>query len=109
MIDRVYRVLYDGVMDIEELVTTAQLAHLRVDRTELAASLPAFEQMLGFFAVMGAADADENPAGTVMKADAAHFRPDTPPRGLPDKSLNESILNNPGERDGRFVVIPNVL
>jgi aspartyl-tRNA(Asn)/glutamyl-tRNA(Gln) amidotransferase subunit C len=109
MIDTVYRVLYDCVMDVEELVITAQLAHLKVDKAELEASLPAFEQMLGFFAAMGAAGIDENPAGTAMKLDAAGFRPDTPPEGLPDKELNESILNNPGERDGRFVVIPNVL
>ncbi|MDR0388586.1 MAG: aspartyl/glutamyl-tRNA amidotransferase subunit C [Spirochaetaceae bacterium] len=96
-------------MDIEELVTTAQLAHLKVDKTELAASLPAFEQMLEFFAVMRAADNDENLTRTVMKSGAAHFRSDTPPDGDPDRNLNESILNNPGERDGRFVVIPNVL
>jgi aspartyl-tRNA(Asn)/glutamyl-tRNA(Gln) amidotransferase subunit C len=96
-------------MDIEELVITAQLAHLKVDKGELAASLPAFEQMLGFFAAMRAADSDENLTRTVMKVDAAHFRPDAPPGGVSDQNLNESILNNPGERDGRFVVIPNVL
>jgi aspartyl-tRNA(Asn)/glutamyl-tRNA(Gln) amidotransferase subunit C len=96
-------------MDIEELVITAQLAHLKVDEKELAASLPAFEQMLGFFAAMRAADTEDNLARTVMKVDAAHFRPDTPPGGLSDRDLNESILNNSGERDGRFVVIPNVL
>jgi aspartyl-tRNA(Asn)/glutamyl-tRNA(Gln) amidotransferase subunit C len=97
-------------MDIAELVITAQLAHLKVDEKELAASLPAFEQMLGFFAAMRAADNDENLARMVMKVDAGHFRPDIlNENAVPDRDLNQSLLDNPGQRDGRFVVIPNVL
>jgi hypothetical protein len=36
------------------------------------------------------------------------YRPDAAWAVLPD-DLNEKILNNAGERDGRFLVIPNVL
>jgi hypothetical protein len=64
--------------------------------------------MLGFFAAMRAADNDENPAGMVMKVDAGHFRPDILDE-VPGGDLNRSLLDNPGQRDGRFVVIPNVL
>jgi aspartyl-tRNA(Asn)/glutamyl-tRNA(Gln) amidotransferase subunit C len=97
-------------MDIGELVITAQLARLKVDEKELAASLPAFEQMLGFFAAMRAADTDENLTGMVMKVDSGHFRPDIlNENAVSGRDLNRSLLDNPGERDGRFVVIPNVL
>jgi aspartyl-tRNA(Asn)/glutamyl-tRNA(Gln) amidotransferase subunit C len=36
------------------------------------------------------------------------YRPDAA-GALPPDDLNEKILNNAGERDGRFLVIPNVL
>ena len=119
-------------MEIEDLQVTARLAHLNMGEAELAAAFPAFEQMLGFFAAMQAADNDAAafPAGLaadtaqtgssafVMPAD--HFRPDGPARngnnsrpvgstGANDEALVSSLLNNAGERDGRFIVVPNVL
>ncbi|MDR3138216.1 MAG: aspartyl/glutamyl-tRNA amidotransferase subunit C [Treponema sp.] len=128
-------------MKIEDLKETVQLAHLNMDEGELAASFPAFEQMLGFFAAMQAADEDRAafPEGS-LTGDAApvsglsgasqtvtsqHFRPDnsgnnlnnqpnTPPYDPRDnKAVKERLvsdmLHNAGERDGRFVVVPNVL
>jgi aspartyl-tRNA(Asn)/glutamyl-tRNA(Gln) amidotransferase subunit C len=128
-------------MKIEDLQETVRLAHLNMDEKELAASFPAFEQMLGFFAAMQAADEDRTafPDGS-LAGDAApvsglsgasrtvtsqHFRPDisgdnpnnqpnNPLRGLKDgaaarEPLVSDMLNNAGERDGRFVVVPNVL
>lgn len=129
-------------MKIEDLQVTAQLAHLNMGEDELAAAFPAFEQMLGFFAAMQAADNDASafPAGFPAEntgdaartgssdrfRPAAHFRSDVPndnpnnsqntvSQGLnsdrvrPDETLVSNLLNNAGDRDGRFIVIPNVL
>jgi aspartyl-tRNA(Asn)/glutamyl-tRNA(Gln) amidotransferase subunit C len=119
-------------MKIEDLQATAQLAHLTMGGTELEAAFPAFEQMLGFFAAMQVADNDAEafPAGLAGDAaqtgssafvrSAAHFRPDRPnynvansPNtgsiGANDEALVSNLLNNAGDRDGRFIVVPNVL
>jgi aspartyl-tRNA(Asn)/glutamyl-tRNA(Gln) amidotransferase subunit C len=119
-------------MKIEDLQATAQLAHLNMGEEELAAAFPAFEQMLGFFAAMQAADNDAAafPAGfagegaqtdsSAFVATAAHFRPDGPndnalasqntgSTGANHEALVSNLLNNAGDRDGRFIVVPNVL
>jgi aspartyl-tRNA(Asn)/glutamyl-tRNA(Gln) amidotransferase subunit C len=123
-------------MEIEDLQITAQLAHLNMGEAELAAAFPAFEQMLGFFAAMQAADHDAGafPSGFAGAAaqgsaegassgfvkDAAFFRPDKPNQnpndsqntgsaGSNDEALVSSLLRNAGDRDGRFIVVPNVL
>ncbi|MDR1899696.1 MAG: aspartyl/glutamyl-tRNA amidotransferase subunit C [Treponema sp.] len=101
-------------MTIEDLKETAALAHLNMSDAELAAAFPAFEQMLRFFAIMQAADGDEALAGedhdtAAGIAAAGDYRPDAAESGGFPGDLNETMLNNAGERDGRFVVIPNVL
>ncbi|GHU87111.1 hypothetical protein FACS189476_01920 [Spirochaetia bacterium] len=112
-------------MNIEDLKETAALAHLNLSEKELAGAFPAFEQMLGYFAAMQAADRDEaggialggnsagNPAGVSAVSQTVssnHFRPDNlNPNNNPSDNPNENLLNNAGERDGRFVVVPNVL
>jgi aspartyl-tRNA(Asn)/glutamyl-tRNA(Gln) amidotransferase subunit C len=117
-------------MDLQELEETAQLAHLNLGKDELAAAFPAFEQMLGFFAAMQGADADpaftadaSAPADSSLSAGQAagarlvkadHFRGDLAPNAATSAASavseqNEKILNNAGDRDGRFIVIPNVL
>jgi aspartyl-tRNA(Asn)/glutamyl-tRNA(Gln) amidotransferase subunit C len=109
-------------MNIEDLKETAALAHLNLKDEELEAAFPSFTEMLGFFAAMQEADNDvslfpkgaaETPAGQnalARSAGAAFFRSDKPwPGGVNNLNLNENILNNAGERDGRFLVIPNVL
>ncbi|MDR2363295.1 MAG: aspartyl/glutamyl-tRNA amidotransferase subunit C [Spirochaetaceae bacterium] len=109
-------------MKIEDLQETARLAHLNLDETELTGAFPAFEQMLGFFAAMQAADEDAGAFSASIAslnepqwtAGSHHFRSDTvqnnannPPCSA--DGLNENLLNNAGERDGRFIVVPNVL
>ncbi|MDR2485049.1 MAG: aspartyl/glutamyl-tRNA amidotransferase subunit C [Treponema sp.] len=107
-------------MKIEDLQETAQLAHLTMDDQELAAAFPAFEQMLGFFAAMQAADEDtagfsegnragSRISGAVLTVVSNHFRQDNPAVDNPSPNLNENLLINAGERDGNFVVVPNVL
>jgi aspartyl-tRNA(Asn)/glutamyl-tRNA(Gln) amidotransferase subunit C len=103
-------------MNVEDLKVTAALAHLNLDEAELEAAAPAFEQMLAFFAAMQAADEDKAafPAPVKENASAARtvessfFRPDagnSPAVG----GQAACLLDNVGERDGRFVVVPNVL
>jgi aspartyl-tRNA(Asn)/glutamyl-tRNA(Gln) amidotransferase subunit C len=107
-------------MTIDDLKETAALAHLNMDDRELAAAFPAFEQMLGYFAAMqaadteGAAPAEKNnpPASGVERAvSSGHFRGDAAiePAANPSHKLSEDLLDRAGERDGRFVVVPNVL
>jgi aspartyl-tRNA(Asn)/glutamyl-tRNA(Gln) amidotransferase subunit C len=99
-------------MDQRELEETAALARLNISKEELAAALPAFEQMLGFFAVMQDAP---DPAAGIASGQAAgarlvssgHFRGDAAPGGA--AVSREALLNNAGDRDGAFIVIPNVL
>ncbi|MDR0449745.1 MAG: aspartyl/glutamyl-tRNA amidotransferase subunit C [Treponema sp.] len=113
-------------MDIEDLRETAALAHLNLGDEELAAAFPAFEQMLGYFAAMQAADRDEALFGAAAEAAPAglsalartvssgHFRHDSQnphngSSGNPPEDPGARLLDNSGERDGRFVVVPNVL
>ncbi|MDR2534657.1 MAG: aspartyl/glutamyl-tRNA amidotransferase subunit C [Treponema sp.] len=110
-------------MKIEDLQETVQLAHLTMNDQELAQAFPAFEEMLGFFTAMQAADEDAeafppgNLNGNPMDRDSLaaltvtsrHFRQDNPDTDNLSQSLNENLLDNAGERDGNFVVVPNVL
>ncbi|MDR0877391.1 MAG: aspartyl/glutamyl-tRNA amidotransferase subunit C [Treponema sp.] len=102
-------------MKIEDLQETAALAHLNMGEKELAAAFPAFEQMLGYFAAMQAADRDETvkEAAAVRTVDAGFFRPDNAIQNNihtdVSNTLPENLINNAGDRDGRFVVVPNVL
>jgi aspartyl-tRNA(Asn)/glutamyl-tRNA(Gln) amidotransferase subunit C len=113
-------------MNIEDLRETAALAHLNLGDGELAAAFPAFEQMLGYFAAMQAADKDEAAFGAAGGAEAApaglsalartvssgHFRHDNQNSnspGNPSEDPGSPMLDNSGERDGRFIVVPNVL
>jgi aspartyl-tRNA(Asn)/glutamyl-tRNA(Gln) amidotransferase subunit C len=116
-------------MDIEDLKVTSQLAHLNLKEEELAGAFPAFEQMLGFFAAMQAADEDtaafdvsvsrrtDTAGANARTVLAGHFRPDThnpnnahttASNGL-NQPLTRNLIDNAAERDGRFIVVPNVL
>jgi aspartyl-tRNA(Asn)/glutamyl-tRNA(Gln) amidotransferase subunit C len=104
-------------VEIEDLRETAALAHLNPDEHELAGALSAFEEMLGYFALMQAADGETaGPASGISAVartvSSGHFRGDrgvSPAPPSPGEDQIEEMLNSAGERDGRFVVIPNVL
>jgi aspartyl-tRNA(Asn)/glutamyl-tRNA(Gln) amidotransferase subunit C len=107
-------------MKIEDLRETAALARLNMDEKELAAAFPAFEQMLEYFAAMQEADtagmAGSGKDGAIPGLSAVsktvasgYFRPDCTAGPAGDSGLNERLLENAGGRDGRFLVIPNVL
>jgi aspartyl-tRNA(Asn)/glutamyl-tRNA(Gln) amidotransferase subunit C len=104
---------------IEDLRITASLARLNVDEAELQAAFPAFREVLSYFAAMQAADDDKKafPDGlsglSFAGADAVEspwFRADAavePELALPE--AGEAMLDNSGERDSHFIVVPNVL
>jgi aspartyl-tRNA(Asn)/glutamyl-tRNA(Gln) amidotransferase subunit C len=111
-------------MTLDDLVTTAGLARLRPDKAELQKAFPAFEEMVSFFADMQNADNDaaafasssslsiEGLSRDARESCPAQFRGDDA-EGVdvynPAFSLNEAFLENSGERDGPFMVVPNVL
>ncbi|MDR0316443.1 MAG: aspartyl/glutamyl-tRNA amidotransferase subunit C [Treponema sp.] len=106
-------------MELKDLQETAALAHFDMSEQELRTVFPVFEQMLSFFDTMQDADQDEAIAPYLPAASGGdvtacartvgseYFRPDEVPQSGDD--LAETMLTNAGERDGRFVVIPNVL
>jgi aspartyl-tRNA(Asn)/glutamyl-tRNA(Gln) amidotransferase subunit C len=110
-------------MELQDLQETAALARLNLGEAELAGAFPAFEQMLGYFAAMQDAICDEAAFGTPDAADTAHtegmtasaklvnaayFRADTA-NPNPGENPGEVLVAKAGERDGPFIVIPNVL
>jgi aspartyl-tRNA(Asn)/glutamyl-tRNA(Gln) amidotransferase subunit C len=105
-------------MELRDLQETAELARLNMGDEELRGALPAFEEMLSFFAAMQEAESDGGfspslnfPAGMAAHArlvDAAWFRADGGTPASRD-DLSQQILSRADGRDGRFVVIPNVL
>jgi aspartyl-tRNA(Asn)/glutamyl-tRNA(Gln) amidotransferase subunit C len=106
-------------VEIEDLRETAALAHLNPGETELAGALSAFEEMLGYFALMQAADGETSGPASGISAVArtvssGHFRGDRSPAPVspsssPGEDRTGEMLAGAGERDGRFVVVPNVL
>ena len=104
-------------MEITDLRETAELARLNMDEEELKKIFPAFEEMLSFFAVMQAADGDgalpavtsriEGMAASARVVSSGCLRPDAVT--TPEEGLFEAMLSQAPERDGRLIVIPNVL
>lgn len=117
---------------LEDLKVTAQLAHLGLGEEDLQAALPAFEQMLDYFAVMQTADGSI-PGAAAGTADIEAVHSDlvlsihqaknnnvsNNPANMnsPNNSgnhnenilANNNLLNQAGERNGNFIVVPNVL
>ena len=100
-------------MELNDFHFTADLARLGMSAQELQEFFPSFEQMISLFDTMQAADADsafQAVSGPCVKAGRpeSFFRADADtPKS--DEALTEAMLAQAGERDGRFVVIPNVL
>jgi Asp-tRNA(Asn)/Glu-tRNA(Gln) amidotransferase C subunit len=103
-------------MDIDELKVTAQLAHLTMTDEELRSVLPAFDEMLDNFALMQAADNDAAAFGAPLAeidterppVHADWYRADAGNTDAPQVA-SDTMLDSSGERDGPFIVIPNVL
>jgi aspartyl-tRNA(Asn)/glutamyl-tRNA(Gln) amidotransferase subunit C len=119
-------------MELQDLQETADLAHLNMEQGELRSAFSTFDEMLSFFAAMQSADKDHaaftasiaglakgalspewaevssGMAASARLVNAAFFRPDAPGTGCA-KTESEHLLDKAGERDSRFIVIPNVL
>ena len=101
---------------LEDLQITAELARLPLDEAELQAALPAFRDMLAYFTAMQKADSDTAAFGGALQddvntscftAETGHFRPDI--QNEEQCAVPQSMLELAGERDGNFIVMPNVL
>jgi len=102
-------------MEIKDLQETAALARLNLSDGELNSAFGAFEEMLDFFAAMQEAGADG--AGEVSdganvsskQVSSDYFRGDKTDDSENARGDGEALLQRAGERDGSFIVIPNVL
>jgi len=106
-----------------DLQATASLAHLDLSEEEVAAALPAFERMLGYFAAMRAADEDEALHSSSVSDLSSHFKAalradvnnnnnnpsNNSSNNPPNNDLPNALLNCASEREDRFLVVPNVL
>ena len=119
-------------MTINDLKETAGMAHLNPDEGETARLFPAFAEMLTFFDSMQASGEDRaafpeglasvssaccglfgsalaGSSGNCQTVDSGFYRTGTSVNSNNSSDSIESLLDNAGERDGRFFVIPNVL
>jgi Asp-tRNA(Asn)/Glu-tRNA(Gln) amidotransferase C subunit len=116
-LDRESLACQDRPVKVEELRETAALAHLNLDEGELTGALSAFEEMLGYFALMQAADSEipgpqPGVSAVARTVSSGCFRGDggaPSPGGEDREGCIGGMLDSAGERDGRFVVVPNVL
>jgi aspartyl/glutamyl-tRNA(Asn/Gln) amidotransferase C subunit len=99
-----------AIVDIDTLKVTADLAHLHLSDEELAAAYPSFEQMVEFFGQMQGADLSAVQNADLRQTQGAEFfRQDAAGQGAGGETVTAGMLGNAAERDGRFIVIPNVL
>ena len=100
------------------------MAHLSHNEKDLSGIFPAFAQMIEFFDLMLAAEEDRasfpkglapaasalaGASGNYMAVNSAFYRNNASSKGNDSHGLTESMLANAAERDGRFLVVPNVL
>jgi len=105
-------------MESTTLKETAGLARIPLDEGELQELAPAFERMLSLLDEMRAACGDKTLPAAESQADfvlslekpvrSDFLRPDAAQDG-DQKETNEFMLSQAPERDGNFIVIPNVL
>ena len=99
---------------MNDLQETAALARMNLSEQEQGELFCAFEQMLSLFDLMQAADAAlpafakqaDFVTAMAIPVDSGYLRSDTAETPLDPV---ESMLSQAPERDGSFIVIPNVL
>jgi len=94
-------------MTTEDLKETAEIAHLNLDENELNKILPLFNEMLGFLDTMKAAG-ELNDVSNNRTVDSKFYL-SVKQANTNSAALTEELLEKSGERDGRFIVVPNVL
>lgn len=92
-------------MDIQELYTTAELAHIELKPDELQGLQQAVEQMVTFFAKMSEVDTSSLEPTTHAFIKGNRVRPDT----VNNSNIADDMLEQAPDLEDRFIVIPNVL
>ncbi|MDR1363512.1 MAG: aspartyl/glutamyl-tRNA amidotransferase subunit C [Spirochaetaceae bacterium] len=102
-----------AALSIDDLRITASLARLNTSDEELETAFPAFRETLSYFAAMQTAEIGDEPFNgadvEAINVPLTHFRADSGSTAKSDPDLNEALLDNSGEREGRFIAVPNVL
>ncbi|MCL2792596.1 MAG: Asp-tRNA(Asn)/Glu-tRNA(Gln) amidotransferase subunit GatC [Spirochaetaceae bacterium] len=89
----------------EELLITASLARLELDETEAEKLNQAASQMIEYFALMDKVDVENLSPTTHALVKENRTREDIPA----EISLADKMIENAPEKEGRFIVVPNVL
>jgi len=89
----------------EELLVTASLAMLELDETEAEKLNQAITQMIEYFSLMEKLDVDNLPPTTHVFVKENRTREDVPA----EISIADKLIEYAPEKDGRFIVVPNVL
>ena len=89
----------------EELLITASLAMLELDETEAEKLNLAITQMIEYFSLMEMLDVDNLPPTTHVSVKENRTREDVPAK----ISIADKLIENAPEKDGRFIVVPNIL
>ena len=89
----------------EELLVTASLARLELDETEAEKLNQAITQMIEYFSLMEKLDVDNLPPTTHISAKENRTREDV----TAEISIADKLIENAPEKDGRFIVVPNIL
>ena len=92
-------------MEIQELYTTAELAHIELKPDELQGLQQAVEQMVAFFAKMSEVDTSALEPTTHAFIKGNRVRSDI----IVGSNLADDILEQAPDLEDRFIVIPNVL
>ena len=93
------------IMDIQELYTTAELAHIELKPEELSVLQRGVEQMITFFEKMSEVDVASLQPTTHAFNKGNRLRPDT----VNPSDLADDMLEQAPDLEDRFIVIPNVL
>ena len=111
-------------MEMKDLLETADLSRIPLGKQDMQSLPAAMEQMLALLDTMKNSDADlAMPAFTsqadfviasAKPVDTGFLRPDEAVTGAAEEDsaktdVREFMLSQAGERDGNFIVIPNVL
>ena len=92
-------------MDINELRITAQLAMLDLSDAEMKAFENEVSRILEYFAQMNELNVDQYEPTTHVLMEENRVRKD----GGEAADLSDRLIDEAPERDGRHIVIPNVL
>jgi len=89
----------------DELFVTASLARLELDDTEAEKLNQAISQMIEYFSLMDKIDVDNLSPTTHVSVKENRTREDAPA----EISIADKLVENAPEKEGRFIVVPNVL